>query len=225
MNVCPQLFCCHYGNAISCSYCALWEYPDSTQAAQPGHLSSPFLYKRYRNLTLRSTQKLQKHDLLFHEAQFCVRAASARRCNCRSALPVVDLALITSPVALFLPGLRSSTLAQSIQGISPSVLGVSVPAQMATQAPLPVQRPAGPRHWQWHHAPPRSCNVCFTCSEQKEGSERGPQGLQPPAVFLNHFPSLEISYFWKIISPKKGRNCFLQRWLVLLNYPQSYFSI
>lgn len=30
MNVCPQLFCCHYRNAISCSHCALWEYPDST---------------------------------------------------------------------------------------------------------------------------------------------------------------------------------------------------
>lgn len=157
-----------------------------------------FFTKGYRNLTLRSAQKLQKHDLLFHEAQFCVRAASARWCNCRSPLPVVDLALITSPVALFLPGLRSSTLAQSIQGISPSVLGVSVLAQMATQAPpppLPFQHPAGPRHWQRHHAPPRSCHVCFTCSEQEEGSEREPQGLQPPAVFLNHFPSLEISHF------------------------------
>lgn len=102
------------------------------QAAQPADLSSPFLYKRYRNLTLRSAQKLQKQDLLF---QFCVRAASVCWCNCRSPLPVVDLALITSPMGLFLPRPGSSNLAQRIQGISPSVLGVSVPTQMATQAP------------------------------------------------------------------------------------------
>lgn len=132
------------------------------QAAQPKDLSSPFLYKRYRNPTLGSAQKLQKHDLLFHEAQFCVRAASARRCNCRSTLPVVDLALITSPMALFLPQLRSSTLAQSIQGISPSNLGVSVSTQMATQAPCMSNTLLD-------HVTGSDItlhNVCFTCSEQ-----------------------------------------------------------
>ncbi|KAK2856646.1 hypothetical protein Q5P01_005381 [Channa striata] len=42
----------------------------------------------------------------------------------RSLLPTVDLAPVPVPVALFLPLLRSPTLAGRVQGISPSVLGV-----------------------------------------------------------------------------------------------------
>lgn len=51
-------------------------------------------------------------------------AASTGLYNCRSPLPTVDLALLAAPVALFLPQLRSPALAGSVQGISPSVLGV-----------------------------------------------------------------------------------------------------
>lgn len=48
----------------------------------------------------------------------------------------MDLAPVPSPVALFLPRLRSPTLARSVQGISPSVLGVPLySTQMAIQAP------------------------------------------------------------------------------------------
>lgn len=162
------------------------------QDAQPEDLSSPFLYKRYRNLTLKLAQKLQKHNLLFHEAQFCVRAAFARWCNCRSPLPVVDLALITSPVALFLPRLRSSTLAQSIQRISPSVLGVSVPTQMATEAPCISNTVLG-------HVTGSDVTLCggavmsvsHVLSKRKEVIET----RRVCSLFLNHFPLLEILYF------------------------------
>lgn len=108
------------------------------------------------------------------------------------------------PWLCFLPRLRSSTLAQSIQGISPSVLGVSVPTQMAAQAPCISNTLLDHFTASDITLCGQSCNVCFTCSEQKEGSDREPQGLQPPVVFW----SLEISYFFDDNFPKKGYNCF-----------------
>lgn len=110
-------------------------------------------------------------------------------------LPVVDLALITSPVALFLPRLRSATLAQSIQGISPSVLGVSVPTQMAAQAPCISSTLLDHVTASDIKLRGEALMSFFTDSEQKKGSDREPQGLQPPVVFLSNFRSLEISYF------------------------------
>lgn len=154
---------------------------------QPGVLSSLFLYKRYSNPTLTSAQKLQKHDLLFHQAQFCVIAASARLCNYRSLLPIVDLALITGPVVLFLPRLRFSTLAQSIQGISPSALGVSVTTQMATQAPCISNTPLTTSLTVTSCSTAELKFLCFTCSHQKEGKNRKLEDLQPTAVFLSNF--------------------------------------
>lgn len=191
---------------------------------QPGVLSSLFLYKRYSNPTLTSAQKQQKHDLLFHQAQFCVIAASARLCNYRSPLPIVDLALITGPVVLFLPRLRFSTLAQSIQGISPSVLGVSVTTQMATQAPCISNTPLTTS------LTVTSCstaefNVFSVLIKRKEIIENWRICiLQLYSLVI--LSSAERLYFWKIITPpKKNLRDSLQQWRVWLSYLQSYFSI